>query len=173
MDRGLDIGGKERSAGSQLFGVSVARFYFSAIIVCLIKYVRFIYRSSAANKAIGGGEPRDQLDLIVAAQEIAACTAQLVVSSRVKAPRGSVLLSELGQASRQVTQATGGVVATVKDSQRRLDDQQDQLDLSTMSVHQAKTLEMEIQVKVLELEQALQQERLRLASFRRKNYRES
>lgn len=45
--------------------------------------------------------------------------------------------------------------------------------MSTMSVHQAKTLEMEIQVKVLELEQALQQERLRLASFRRKNYRES
>lgn len=125
---------------------------------------------SAANKAINGEGSRDQLDLIVAAQEIAACTAQLVVSSRVKAPRGSVHLADLGQASREVTQATGGVVATVKDSRRRLDEQQDHLDLSTLSVHQAKTLEMEIQVKVLELEQALQMERLRLASFRRKNY---
>lgn len=96
-----------------------------------------------------------------------------MVSSRVKAPRGSAHLAGLAAASREVTQATGGVVATVKDSQQRLDDQQDQLDLSKLSVHQAKTLEMEIQVKVLELEQGLQQERLRLAAFRRKNYRES
>lgn len=32
---------------------------------------------------------------------------------------------------------------------------------------------MEIQVKVLELEQALQMERLKLAAFRRKNYQNS
>lgn len=63
-------------------------------------------------------------------------------------------------------------MATVKDSHQRLEDSQD-LDLGSLSVHQAKTLEMEIQVKVLELEQALQVERHRLAAFRRKNYRES
>lgn len=96
----------------------------------------------------------------------------MVVSSRVKAPRGSSNLNALGQASRNVTQATGAVVATVKDCSQRLEDSQD-MDLSNLTVHQAKTLEMEIQVKVLELEQALQVARSKLAAFRRKNYREN
>ncbi|XP_055601246.1 huntingtin-interacting protein 1 isoform X3 [Uranotaenia lowii] len=123
---------------------------------------------TAANKTVSGGA-RHQLDLVVAAQEIAACTAQLVVASRVKAPRGSQNLSALGTASKNVTQATGVVVATAKDCSQRLEDSQD-LDLSSLTVHQAKTREMEIQVKVLELEQALQTERMRLAAFRKKNY---
>uniref|UniRef100_A0A182J915 I/LWEQ domain-containing protein n=1 Tax=Anopheles atroparvus TaxID=41427 RepID=A0A182J915_ANOAO len=123
---------------------------------------------TAANKTVAGGA-KHQLDLVVAAQEIAACTAQLVVASRVKAPRSSTNLSALGTASKNVTQATGIVVATAKDCSQRLEDSQD-LDLGTLTVHQAKTKEMEIQVKVLELEQALQVERMRLASFRKKNY---
>lgn len=123
---------------------------------------------TAANKAVSG-DTKNQLDLIVVAQEIAASTAQLVIASRVKAPRESANLVALGQASRNVTQATGAVVATAKDCGQRLEESQD-LDLSKLTVHQAKTLEMEIQVKVLELEQALQVERSRLASFRRKNY---
>uniref|UniRef100_A0A182NNG3 4-hydroxyphenylpyruvate dioxygenase n=1 Tax=Anopheles dirus TaxID=7168 RepID=A0A182NNG3_9DIPT len=123
---------------------------------------------TAANKTVAGGA-KHQLDLVVAAQEIAACTAQLVVASRVKAPRSSVNLTALGTASKNVTQATGIVVATAKDCSQRLEDSQD-LDLGTLTVHQAKTKEMEIQVKVLELEQALQVERMRLASFRKKNY---
>ncbi|XP_058126010.1 huntingtin-interacting protein 1 isoform X1 [Anopheles coustani] len=123
---------------------------------------------TAANKTVAGGA-KHQLDLVVAAQEIAACTAQLVVASRVKAPRSSSNLTALGTASKNVTQATGIVVATAKDCSQRLEDSQD-LDLGTLTVHQAKTKEMEIQVKVLELEQALQVERMRLASFRKKNY---
>lgn len=126
---------------------------------------------TAANKAVSG-EAKHHLDLIVAAQEIAACTAQLVVASRVKAPRGSQNLNALSTASKNVTQATGTVVATAKDCSQQLEDSQD-LDLSKLTVHQAKTLEMEIQVKVLELEQSLQMERLRLAAFRRKNYQNS
>lgn len=125
----------------------------------------------AANKAVSG-ESKNQFDLIVVAQEIAASTAQLVIASRVKAPKDSQKLIELSQASRNVTQATGAVVATAKDCGQRLEELQD-LDLTKLTVHQAKTLEMEIQVKVLELEQALQMERTRLASFRRKNYREN
>ncbi|XP_049295937.1 huntingtin-interacting protein 1-related protein isoform X5 [Anopheles funestus] len=125
---------------------------------------------TAANKTVAGGA-KHQLDLVVAAQEIAACTAQLVVASRVKAPRSSSNLTALGTASKNVTQATGIVVATAKDCSQRLEDSQD-LDLGTLTVHQAKTKEMEIQVKVLELEQALQVERMRLASFRKKNYQQ-
>uniref|UniRef100_U5EQY1 Putative actin-binding protein n=1 Tax=Corethrella appendiculata TaxID=1370023 RepID=U5EQY1_9DIPT len=123
---------------------------------------------TAANKSVTGSS-KHQLDLIVAAQEIAASTAQLVVASRVKAPRGSQHLGALGTASRNVTQATGAVVATAKDCSTRLEDSQD-MDFSTLTVHQAKTKEMEVQVKVLELEQALQVERMRLAALRRKNY---
>lgn len=109
------------------------------------------------------------MDIVVAAQEIAACTAQLVVASRVKAPRSSQNLQELTQASRNVTQSTGIVVATAKDCSQRLDEGQD-LDFTKLTLHQAKTKEMEVQVKVLELEQALQVERMRLAALRRSNY---
>lgn len=125
---------------------------------------------SAANKAVSG-EAKHHLDLVVAAQEIAASTAQLVVASRVKAPKGSNNLQALATASKGVTQSTATVVATAKDCGRQLEENQD-LDLENLTVHQAKTMEMEIQVKVLELEQALQMERMRLARFRRKNYQE-
>jgi huntingtin interacting protein 1 len=52
--------------------------------------------------------------LVVASQQIAASTAQLVVASRVKANRNSKNLSALSQASKGVTQAMGGVVAIAK-----------------------------------------------------------
>lgn len=123
---------------------------------------------TAADKAVNG-EAKHQLDLVVAAQEIAASTAQLVVASRVKAPRSSTNLTALGAASRSVTQATGAVVAIAKDSSQRLEESADN-DLTKLTLHQAKTKEMEIQVKVLELEQALNMERMKLSALRRHNY---
>lgn len=137
----------------------------------MIKLELFAHKhsfSDAANKAVSG-ESKHTLDIVVAAQEIAACTAQLVVASRVKAPRSSQNLQELTQASKNVTQSTGIVVATAKDCSQKLDEGQD-LDFTKLSLHQAKTKEMEVQVKVLELEQALQVERMRLSALRRQNY---
>lgn len=110
-----------------------------------------------------------------------------MVASRVKAPRSSQNLQELTAASKNVTQNTANVVATAKDCTEKLDEGQD-LDFTKLSMHQAKTKEMEVdmsenhfsslfyvfsfkvQVKVLELEQALQQERMKLAALRRQNY---
>lgn len=43
-------------------------------------------------------------------------------------------------------------------------------DLSGLSLHQAKRLEMEAQVRVLELEKALETERLKLSALRRYHY---
>jgi huntingtin interacting protein 1 len=80
---------------------------------------------------------------VVAAQEIAACTAQLVVASRVKAPRSSQNLQELTAASKNVTQNTANVVATAKDCTEKMDEGQD-LDFTKLSMHQAKTKEMEV-----------------------------
>ncbi|XP_012256413.2 huntingtin-interacting protein 1 isoform X2 [Athalia rosae] len=121
----------------------------------------------AADKVVAGNGKFEQL--VVASQGIAASTAQLVVASRVKAERNSNNLAALSEASREVTQATGGVVATAKSCSQLIEDNED-LDMSGLSLHQAKRLEMEAQVRVLELEQALQNERLRLSALRRHHY---
>lgn len=60
--------------------------------------------------------------LAVAAQEIAASTAQLVVASRVKADRNSQNLQEVTHASKGVSSATGEVVATVKNCNQMMED---------------------------------------------------
>ncbi|XP_043272476.1 huntingtin-interacting protein 1 isoform X2 [Venturia canescens] len=121
----------------------------------------------AADKVVLGDGKFEQL--VVASQGIAASTAQLVVASRVKADRHSKNLSLLSEASRDVTQATGNVVATAK-SCGQLVEENDDLDISGLTLHQAKRLEMEAQVRVLELEQALETERLRLSALRRHHY---
>ncbi|KAL1491628.1 hypothetical protein ABEB36_012197 [Hypothenemus hampei] len=122
---------------------------------------------TAADKVVVSNGKLEQL--VVAAQEIAASTAQLVVASRVKADRNSTNLQQLTQASKGVTTATGGVVATVKDC-GQLIEENEELDVSNLSLHQAKRLEMEAQVRVLELEKELEQERYRLAKLRRHHY---
>ncbi|XP_020799868.1 huntingtin-interacting protein 1-like isoform X2 [Drosophila serrata] len=127
------------------------------------------YLVEAANKAIES-ESGKNFELIVAAQEIAACTTQMVIASKVKAERHSQKLSDLTKASRSVTQATGTLVATVKDCNAQLE-QQSELELAKLTPSQIKTMEMEIHVKVLETEQALQTQRQKLASFRREHYK--
>lgn len=107
--------------------------------------------------------------LMVAAQETAASTAQLVVASRVKADRKSENLKQLAAASKGVTTAVGSVVATTKGCRELVDEVED-LDTTNLTLHQAKKLEMEAQVKVLELEKELEEERLRLAALRRHHY---
>ncbi|KAK9708515.1 I/LWEQ domain [Popillia japonica] len=120
----------------------------------------------AADKVISGQGKLEYL--AVGAQEIAASTAQLVVASRVKADRKSHNLEQLSQASKGVTNATGGVVATVKDCSQLMDEAE--LDTSNLTLHQAKRFEMDAQVRVLELEKELEQERLRLSALRRHHY---
>lgn len=44
------------------------------------------------------------------------------------------------------------------------------IDLDSLSVHQTKRLEMEIQIKVLELETKLENERKKLFALRKKQY---
>lgn len=107
--------------------------------------------------------------LIVASQEIAASTAQLFVSSRVKADRDSKRLADLAIASKSVNTCTANVVATVKSGQQTLSDSQN-LDFSHLSLHEAKKEEMESQVRTLELEAELMRERARFAELRKQHY---
>uniref|UniRef100_A0A1A8HU56 Huntingtin-interacting protein 1-related protein n=1 Tax=Nothobranchius kuhntae TaxID=321403 RepID=A0A1A8HU56_NOTKU len=108
-------------------------------------------------------------ELIVCSHEIAASTAQLVAASKVKADRNSTKLTVLQQASRLVNEMAANVVASTKTGQENLDDKET-MDFSGMSLIKLKKEEMESQVKVLELETQLENERLRLGELRKKHY---
>lgn len=125
----------------------------------------------AADKAIVL-ESTECFEIIVAAQEIAASTAQLVIASRVKANKDSGNLIDLINASRDVSMATGLVVATVKDGCNKLE-YRNVIDTTKLTTSQKKAMEMEMHIKVLQLEQALDNERQNLMAFRKKFYQSS
>ncbi|XP_050411276.1 huntingtin-interacting protein 1 isoform X1 [Patella vulgata] len=108
-------------------------------------------------------------ELIVFAQDIAASTAQLVVASKVKADKNSKTLGLLSNASKRVNNATGNVVASAKTGSQVIEDQ-GLMDFSKMTLYQTKKMEMEAQVKVLELENELKKERMRLGELRKQHY---
>lgn len=96
-------------------------FSCKVFVVCVIQQLikSAIFRTAADKVVVSNGKLEQ---LIVAAQEIGASTAQLVVASRVKADRKSENLKQLTQASKGVTTATGTVVATVKDCSQLIEE---------------------------------------------------
>lgn len=114
-------------------------------------------------------------ELIVASQEIAASSAQLVLASRVKAKKDSERMETLSSSSKSVASATATVIATCRScaSQREAAENSDEIDLKAMSVHQTKRLEMEAQIKVLELETLLEKQREKLFAIRKHQYAKS
>ncbi|KAM6423406.1 huntingtin-interacting protein 1-related protein [Liasis olivaceus] len=136
----------------------------------------------SASKAVGWGatqlvESADKVvlhmgkyeELIVCSHEIAASTAQLVAASKVKAEKHSKNLSKLQGCSRTVNEMAANVVASTKSGQEQVEEK-DTMDFSGMSLIKLKKEEMETQVKVLELEKTLENERLRLGELRRQHY---
>ena len=85
--------------------------------------------------------------LIVASNEVAASTAQLVAASRVKANFGSRTQDQLEEASKAVGQACRSLVRQVQDiiAQRNKDEGED-VDYSKLSGHEFKVREMEQRV---------------------------
>ncbi|XP_051691422.2 huntingtin-interacting protein 1 isoform X3 [Oryctolagus cuniculus] len=108
-------------------------------------------------------------ELMVCSREIAASTAQLVAASKVKADKDSPNLAQLQQASRGVSQATAGVVASTISGKSQIEET-DSMDFSSMTLTQIKRQEMDSQVRVLELENDLQKERQKLGELRKKHY---
>uniref|UniRef100_A0A665U8X8 Huntingtin interacting protein 1 related n=1 Tax=Echeneis naucrates TaxID=173247 RepID=A0A665U8X8_ECHNA len=136
----------------------------------------------SASKAVGWGATQllDSADrvagdngtyeeLIACSHEIAASTAQLVAASKVKADRNNKKLNTLQQASRHVNDMAAVVVTSTKHGQRQVSDH-GIMDFSGMSLIKLKKEEMEVQVKVLQLESQLEQERVRLGELRKKHY---
>ncbi|XP_028396824.1 huntingtin-interacting protein 1-like [Dendronephthya gigantea] len=122
----------------------------------------------AADKVVKEGGKFEEL--VVASNEIAASTAQLVAASKVKALPRSSKLSALTTASKSVAEATGNVVASAKTGSEMIEDSKTVPDYSKLSLTQAKRLEMDSQVRVLELESQLEKERKRLGELRRTHY---
>ncbi|XP_051541772.1 huntingtin-interacting protein 1-related protein-like [Myxocyprinus asiaticus] len=121
----------------------------------------------SADKVVTNGGKYEEL--IVCSHEIAASTAQLVAASKVKADRGNKKLQTLQQASRHVNDMAAVVVTSTKAGQMQIEEK-DSMDFSGLSLIKLKTEEMDSQVKVLELETQLANERIRLGELRKRHY---
>ncbi|KAL9123253.1 MAG: hypothetical protein Q9187_000198 [Circinaria calcarea] len=111
--------------------------------------------------------------LIVASNDVAASTAQLVAASRVKANFGSKTQDHLEEASKAVGTACRALVRQVQEiiSQRNKDEGDD-VDYGKLSGHEIKVKEFEQKVEILQLENDLAQARQRLGEMRKISYQE-
>lgn len=112
--------------------------------------------------------------LIVASNEVAASTAQLVAASRVKTSLYSMSKTQdkLEMASKNVTSACKTLVSQVQDIIAKTNgkDNADDVDYSKLTPHVLKTTEMEQQVEILKLENMLSSARKRLGEIRKFSY---
>ncbi|KAK2461575.1 hypothetical protein APHAL10511_006038 [Amanita phalloides] len=121
----------------------------------------------SADGVLGGTHSLEQL--IVASNEVAGATAQLVAASRVKASLMSKTQERLEAAAKAVTGACKALVRQVKTlSARQTEDEE--VDYKNMAVLEFKKREMEQQVEILRLEKDLGAARHRLGAMRRAGY---
>ncbi|KAL2015076.1 hypothetical protein VTK56DRAFT_6336 [Thermocarpiscus australiensis] len=110
--------------------------------------------------------------LIVASNDVAASTAQLVAASRVKAGFMSKSQEGLEQASKAVGAACRALVRQVQSLIKDRQAEDEQVDYSKLGAHEFKVREMEQQVEILQLENALAAARHRLGEMRKISYQE-
>jgi len=121
----------------------------------------------SADGVLSGTHSLEQL--IVASNEVASATAQLVAASRVKANLMSKTQERLELAAKAVTAACKALVKQVKAvSTRQIEEEQ--VDYTNMAVLEFKKREMEQQVEILKLEKDLGAARHRLGVMRRAGY---
>lgn len=121
----------------------------------------------SADGVLSGSHSLEQL--IVASNEVAAATAQLVAASRVKASFMSKTQEQLELAAKAVTEACKALVRQVKAISVR-QAEEELPDYNKMAVHEFKVQEMEQQVEILKLEKELNTARRRLGAMRRAGY---
>ena len=121
----------------------------------------------SADGVLSGTHSLEQL--IVASNEVAAATAQLVAASRVKANLMSKTQERLELAAKAVTAACKALVRQVKAVSAKQAEEED-VDYKSMAVLEFKKREMEQQVEILKLEKDLGAARHRLGAMRRAGY---
>lgn len=122
-------------------------------------------------------ESNSHEQLIVASNEVAALTAQLVAASRVKANFSSQTQDNLEISLNKVSNACKYLVSKVqglleKDQASQKDKNGNEIDLSKLTPYEGKTVEMEQQVEILKLENKLNSARKRLGEIRKHGYRD-
>ncbi|KAF2791125.1 ANTH-domain-containing protein [Melanomma pulvis-pyrius CBS 109.77] len=124
-----------------------------------------------ADGVISGRNSPEQL--IVASNDVAASTAQLVAASRVKASFMSKSQDKLESASKTVTGACRALVRQVQEIiANKNKDENETVDYSKLGDHEFKVRQMEQQVEILQLENSLSQARVRLGEMRKLSYLE-
>lgn len=124
-----------------------------------------------ADGVLSGRNSPEQL--IVASNDVAASTAQLVAASRVKAKFMSTTQDRLENASKAVTNACRSLVRQVQSIiAEKNREENETVDYSKLSGHEFKVREMEQQVEILQLENKLAQARTRLGEMRKGSYAE-
>lgn len=124
-----------------------------------------------ADGVISGRNSPEQL--IVASNDVAASTAQLVAASRVKATFMSKTQDRLETASKAVGKACRALVRQVQDIiAEKNRDENETVDYAKLSSHEFKVQEMEQQVEILQLENSLARARTRLGEMRKISYQE-
>lgn len=106
-----------------------------------------------ADGVISGTHSLEQL--IVASNEVAAATAQLVQASRVKAELMSRTQETLEKAAKAVTDACKALVKQVRAVSAQNLENKDDTNYGTLSGHEFKMREMEVQVEIVTLEKEL------------------
>lgn len=124
----------------------------------------------SADGVISGTHSLEQL--IVASNEVAAATAQLVAASRVKANLMSKTQEKLELAAKAVTEACKALVRQVKAITAKQAMQED-VDYSKMADMEFKKTELEQQAEILKLEKDLGAARHRLGQMRRAGYHQN
>ncbi len=123
-----------------------------------------------ADGLVNGTHSMEQL--VVAANEVGVATTQLVAASRVKAIPFSKTQDKLEEAAVAVREATKLLVKAAKAAAQASAESQIQDEIKKMGSHQFKVVEMEQQVKILELEKELNNARYKLAGIRKAGYSE-
>ncbi|KAG5437413.1 hypothetical protein PCANB_000844 [Pneumocystis canis] len=121
-----------------------------------------------ADGMINGENSPEQL--IVASNEMAAATAQLVAASRVKAKFMSKTQQMLEDASKNVSYACKILVKKVQDIVAIRSQEDERCDYTKLTLHEFKMREMEQQVEILKLENELANSRKKLGEMRKISY---
>ncbi|KAL0578466.1 sla2 Src-like adaptor 2 [Marasmius crinis-equi] len=122
----------------------------------------------SADGVLSGTHSLEQL--IVASNEVAAATAQLVAASRVKANLMSPTQQRLEDAAKAVTNACKALVRQVKAVAAKQMEDDENVDYKNMAVLEFKKREMEQQVEIVKLEKELTAARRTLGKMRSAGY---
>ncbi|SSD58689.1 related to cytoskeleton assembly control protein Sla2 [Saccharomycodes ludwigii] len=112
-------------------------------------------------------------EFIVASNDVAASTVQLVAASRVKSSLHSKTQMVLEDDSKNVNHCCKKLGEHIQNLINKRHVSEKDVDFSKLSIHENKTTELNQQVEILKLENALERARKRLGDIRKYSYRDN